>query len=232
MDLSENAPAAPPGEPLRADPHEIPYRAELKRKAIHLLALVVPLGMALLGKRGALYVLVPLSLVALAADVVRVRLAAFGRLVGLVFGPLMRPEEQPAISGPVRLNGATWVLLSAALLAAVFPIRIAVPAFTMFMIADAAAAVVGRRFGRLRWGRGRRTVEGTAAFLLAGLGVMAAFPSVVFWTGALAVLAAAAAEIPSRPFNDNLRVPLVTAAVIFALERFALGHDVPLFFGP
>ena len=31
------------------------------------------------------------------------------------------------------LNGATWVLLSATLLALIFPIRIAVPAFVMFM---------------------------------------------------------------------------------------------------
>ncbi|RMH60154.1 MAG: phosphatidate cytidylyltransferase, partial [Bacteroidetes bacterium] len=32
----------------------IPYRAELLRKAIHLLALVIPLGMTLLGKATAL----------------------------------------------------------------------------------------------------------------------------------------------------------------------------------
>ncbi len=209
----------------------IPYRAELKRKALHLLALVVPLGMALAGKLWSVYLLVPLALAALAADVLRVRSAWFARIIGRIFGSMMRLEEQPPVGGPVSFNGATWVLTSAALLALVFPIRIAVPAFVMFMLSDAAAALVGRRYGRRHWGRSARTVEGSLAFLLTGLAVVALFADVVFWVGAVSVVAATLAEALPRPFNDNLRVPMVAAAVLFLLERFALGTDVALFFG-
>ncbi len=216
-----------------ADIHTpIPYKAEVLRKAIHLLALVVPLAMALLGKTGALILLVPTTVLALSGDVLRVRSAWVARLVARIFGFLMRPEEQPPVGGPVTINGASWVLLSATLLAVVFPIRIAAPAFAMFMLSDAAAALVGRRYGRTHWGSSPRTVEGSLAFLLLGLGIMALlapFSDIVFWVGAVSVGAATLAEVPAGPFNDNLRVPMVAATVIFVLERFVLGIEVGLF---
>lgn len=209
----------------------IPYRAELLRKAIHLLALVVPLGMAVLGKTWSLLLLAPLALLAFTTDVLRVRSERVAQTVRLIFGYMMRAEEQPPVGAPVSINGATWVLLSATLLVLVFPLHIAVASFVMFMISDAVAALVGRRFGRLHWGRTARTVEGSLGFLVTGLAVIALFPTIVFWTGAVSVGLACLAEIPPRPLNDNVRVPFVAAAVLFLLERFALGHEVALFFG-
>lgn len=206
----------------------IPYREELKRKAIHLLALVVPLGMALLGKAWSIYLLVPMALLAVTADVLRVRSEAFARFIYRLFGSMMRTEERPPVGGPITINGATWVLLSAAALALIFPIRIGVAAFTMFMLSDAAAALVGRRFGRLHWGNNPRTVEGSLAFLVTGLVVMAFFPHIVFWIGAVSVVAAALAEALPRPLNDNLRVPLVAATVIVLLEHFVLDSTTAL----
>ena len=219
--------------PDRADvPTPISYKSELWRKAVHLAALVVPLGMALLGKRWSLVLLVPTTAFAVTCDVLRARSSAVARVVARIFGFMMRGEEIPPIGGPVVINGATWVLLSATLLTLIFPIRIAVPAFVMFMLSDAAAALIGRRYGRTPWGGSPRTVEGSLAFLGMGLGIMALFSffsSVTFWIGAVSVVAATAAEIPSGPFNDNLRVPMVAALVIVLLERFVLGMEVPLF---
>lgn len=212
-------PHAPePGAPAG---HEIPYRAEVARKVLHLIALVVPLFMALAGRTVALVVLIPLALAALTADVLRVRVAGFARFIDRWFGFMMRGEERPPVGGDVVINGATWVLLTAALLALLFPIHIAVPAFVMFMVADAAAALFGRRFGRHPWGQGPRTVEGSAAFLVVGMALMALFPAVAFWMGAVAVVVACAAEALPGPLNDNVRVPLVAALVLFLLERFA-----------
>jgi dolichol kinase len=53
-------------------------------------------------------------------------------------------------------------------------------------------------------------------------------PDLPFGVGAAGVTAGAVAEALPGPLNDNLRVPLVLAAMIFALERFVLGMDVPL----
>ena len=194
--------------------HEIAYADEVKRKAIHLLALVIPLVVWLVGKQIGLALLVAAAALALGADVLRVRSELFARTLYRVFGIMMRPEECPPVGGRLVLNGATWVLLSASLLVALFPLDVAVLSFTVFMIADAAAALVGRRWGRRRWGRTTRTAEGSGAFFIAGVAVMGGFGWTPWWTTLAAVAAGAAAEVPSRPLNDNIRVPLVVAAVV------------------
>ena len=213
--------------------HEIPYQAELKRKALHLLALMAPLTVTVTGKTWSLLLLAPAAVVALAADVLRVRWAPFAHFIDRVFGSLMRSEERPPVGGPVSINGATWVLVSSSLLILIFPVRIALAAFVMFMISDAAAAIVGRRIGRIHWGSSARTVEGSLAFLAVGAVVMIGFAlgsDLVLWTGLVATLFGCAAEAMPRPLNDNLRVPIVAASVLFALERFVLGRPVELFF--
>ena len=80
-------------------------------------------------------------------------------------------------------------------------------------------ALIRRRFGRHRWGGGPRTVEGSLAFLATGVAIMTLFPAVPFWVGVASVVVACGAEALPGPFNDNVRVPLVAAFVILALER-------------
>jgi len=145
------------------------YRGELLRKALHLLALSIPIGMLHVTRPTALAVLWPLALAALGADVLRARWPAFHRFIRGIFGCMMRPEELPPPGDPIAINGATWVLLSSALLATLFPLPLAATAFAIFMVGDAAAALVGRRFGRHRWPGSRRTVEGSLAFFGAAL---------------------------------------------------------------
>ncbi len=215
--------------PLPPEP-PIPFRAEVARKALHLLALVVPFGMLWLGKTWSVALLVPAALLAIGADVLRFRSEGFARFINRIFGFMMRPEEIPPVGEPVRINGASWVLISAAVLAFIFPIRLAVPAFVMFMIADAVAALVGRRWGTHRWPRINRTMEGSAAFMVGGLLVMAAFPGVTLWVGAVGIVAACLAELYTGPFNDNLLGPLAAATSMALLEYLVLGLPVPLFF--
>jgi dolichol kinase len=213
-----------------SDTHELPYRAELRRKALHLLALALPLGAALLGREAALWVLGSAALLALTCDALRSRSRRFARLIRRIFGRMMRDDEwgdgkrsdgetSDAFFG-LRINGATWTLVTMALLVALFPLPVAVASFALFMIGDAAAALVGRRWGRTTWGDGPRTVEGTAAFLVAAGLVVAPLAAVGYlpvpaWAAALTVAVAAAAEALPRPLNDNLRVPLATALVLF-----------------
>lgn len=212
-------------------PRPIPLAAELRRKALHLLALVVPIGMSVLGQHLSLLILIPLSLLAVSADVLRARSDGFSRVINRIFGPLMRDEERPPVGSRVVFNGATWVLVTATLLVALFPVSIAVPAFAMFMVSDAAAALIGRRYGRIHWGQSSRTVEGSVAFLVAGTGVMSLFPTVPFGIGVVCAAAGSGAEAMPRPLNDNVRVPLVTAAVLTALEVLLLERTVPLLLG-
>jgi dolichol kinase len=203
--------------------HEIPYSAELWRKALHLVALVIPLGTVLLGRSTALAILVPVTAVVIAADVVRVRSAGFAGWLHGTFGFMMRPEERPTIGSRPVMNGATWVFLTATLLIILFPLQIALAAFSSFMIADAAAAVVGKRFGTHRWRGTTRTVEGSLAFTITGILVMLPFPEISVWPAVAAVVPGAAAEIPSGPLNDNFRVPFVMAGVLALIHHLNAG---------
>jgi dolichol kinase len=161
--------------------------------------------------------LIPASVLAVTADALRTRHAPFRAIIRRIFGGMMRPDEWPPLGGPVVLNGATWMLLSVTLTTALFPARIAVPVLVVFMIADAMAALVGRTWGRTEWGATGRTVEGSLAFLAAGLLVMAAFP-IPFGLSAAGVLVATTVEILPWPLNDNIRVPIAFGAALFLME--------------
>ena len=194
-----------------------PLAVEGSRKALHLVALVVPLFMAVAGRSVSLMVLIPLSLLALTGDILRARVQAFRNFIEGFFGFMMRADERGPIGGPVRVNGATWVLLSAAVLSIIFPLAYAVPALASFMIGDAAAALVGIRFGRTKWGVGERTLEGSAAFVAVALPIIMLFPTITLTSGIVCVFAGAVAEIFPRPLNDNIRVPVVMATVLILL---------------
>lgn len=215
--------------PDAASPPALSLGGELRRKALHLLALVVPLGMHVLGLPAALYALLPLTALGLAGDLLRARSAAFNRTIRRVFGSMMRPEELPPPHHGLVINGATWVLMAATLLALVVPLRVAVPVFTMFMVSDAVAALVGRRWGRHRWGQTSRTMEGSAAFLATGLGIIAWFPALPFGVGAAATGVACLAEALPGPGNDNVRVPFAGAVTVVVLEAVLFGQAPALF---
>lgn len=210
---------------------QLSYRGELQRKALHLSALVAPAAMYFLGREGTLLIIAPLAILAVAADVLRTRSAGFARFIDTTFGGMMRPSERPPVGGPVVLNGATWVLVTASLLALFFPIAYAVPAFVAFMVADAAAALIGRRWGRHPWGQSARTVEGSLAFFVVCLATLAFFPGFPGWALVVAAAVGAAAEAIPRPLNDNVRVPLVIALVLFLIARYVLETPVSLFSG-
>lgn len=209
----------------------LPYTRELGRKAIHLLALTIPLGMWWVGMPGSLYILTVMALLAVTADVARVYSSRFNRIIQSIFGPLMRNEELPEGDAGVQFNGATCVLVGAALLALLFPLRIAAPVLAMAMLADAAAALVGRRLGRHSWGSLSSTVEGTAAFVGTGLAIMAFIPIIAFGPAAAGVLGGAIVEALPLRINDNIRVPLVAAFVVMGCEALFLGRPFHLFVG-
>ena len=161
---------------------EISFRAELGRKALHLGALVIPLGILLLDGNTvaswplSVVILVPLAALALVLDVARVRSSAIRDFLHRWFGWMMRPEEVPPLGGPITFNGATMMCTSAALCAALFPAGIAAAAVAILMVGDAAAALVGRRFGKIRWPGSPEAVEGSLGYAVTAFGIgLAAF---------------------------------------------------------
>ena len=204
---------------------EISYSAELRRKALHLGALVLPVGILLLGRPLAPAVLVPLAALAVSLDWARVRSEPARRVLHVVFAGLMRPHEIPPLGAPVVLNGATWMCVAAALCSMVFAPAVAAASLAMLMVGDGAAAVVGRQFGRTKWPGGLKSVEGTVAYAATAFGIglavvfwpwESAAPGVALTLGACAVGAVVGALVEAIPIplNDNVRVPLLAGAAM------------------
>jgi dolichol kinase len=183
-------------------------RHELARKSIHVATVVVPLAYARGVARGVVLAgLGFLLLVALLVELARVRSAWVGATFTRAVGGMLREHER------LRWSGATWMLLAFVLAAALFPRDVAAAAMCAVSLGDAAAAVFGRALGRTRLVNGK-TLEGAAACALA----TAAGAALVARLGAaecvVAGLCAAAAELPARPLDDNVRVALATGAGI------------------
>jgi dolichol kinase len=131
-----------------------------------------------------------------------------------LFGSTAHPHEAE------RVNSATWYSTALVLLALTGVVPAALVALAVLGVGDPAAAIVGRRFGRMPLVHGR-TVEGTLAFVLAGGAAASTLAALVHPELGLATAVGmglsgaafgAVAEAFSRRIDDNLTIPLAAFA--------------------
>ena len=144
------------------------------------------------------------------SELLRARFSWVTQTYMKLLGPIAHSHEHH------RVNSATWYATALACLSVTVTPMAATVAVAVLGIADPAAALVGRRFGRTALAGGR-TLEGSLAFVvcgaLAALAVLAAFypglgaGTMVMAAGAASVLGAVA-ELASRRLDDNLTIPL------------------------
>lgn len=187
-------------------------RRELARKAIHVSSAALPLLVWLLPRGAAVAVLVPLAAVAVAIDVTRLRWRPARYWMLRFVRPMLRHHERG------RLTGATYMVVAYALAVAVFPKPVAVAAMLFNGLGDAAAALVGKRWGRHRT-RGGKSWEGFAAGLTVNLAVALTVagldPGLTPLPAIIGAVSAAVLELLDLPLDDNLRVTLGGALAIY-----------------
>jgi dolichol kinase len=149
-----------------------------------------------------------LALPFVALDVARLAWPAWNRQAFVRFAALIRTREHG------RVTGATYTLAALLIAAWAFSPPVVAAAFLYHSVGDTAAGWVGRRFGRHRVGA--KSLEGSAAFLVAG--TLAAAPLVGLGPAVLGAAAAAAAEL-RLPVDDNFGVPLVGGGVLALVGR-------------
>jgi dolichol kinase len=210
------------------------HLGEIARKTIHLCSLSIPIVYTMIPKSTALVLLVPLTFLFGLTDVARLAWPSFRHHYHRWFGWLMRAHEKSEHQR--RLNGATYVLLSAVIGIIVFPKVIFITSFSILIVSDTIAALIGRRFGRHRFIA--KSLEGTGAFFVSAVFVIFLTPKIQYLPAeyAIAILAAlvgAAVEAMSIAIDDNLSIPFSIGAVMWlmyilllpALNVFAL--DLP-----
>ena len=193
------------------------YRVEIIRKAIHLCSVAIPIYYFLTPRDVALRLCVPVTVFALIVDVARHYYPPLKKLFNRTFGWLLRSHETDR--DRKRLSGATWVLISATLAIWIFPKIIAITGFCVLIVADMAAALIGRRFGRRKFLA--KTVEGSAAFFVSALLVVAFLPKIEYapseyLIGAGAALVATIVEALPVDLDDNFSVPMSFGAAMWA----------------
>lgn len=140
-------------------------------------------------------------------------------MVMKVFNPVAHPHEVQ------RVNSGTWYTTALLLLAATQSTLLCVTGVVVLGIGDPIAALVGRRFGRIKLLHGR-SLEGTLAFAISA--TLATFVAFILFQPALGIglalgLAAAAsvsgalAELFSLRVDDNFSIPLSAAAGVAVL---------------
>lgn len=205
------------------------YATELIRKSIHLGSLSIPVIYYFIPRNTALAILIPLTLIFALSDIARLHIPAFGTLYNRLFGFLLRRHELRAAKP--RLTGATYVLLSALLCIWFFPKVVVITAFAILIISDTAAALIGRRYGRHPLLG--KSLEGSTAFLVTALLVVALAPKIHYHPaeyviGAVAALIGAIAEaVSGDAVDDNLSIPISIGLVMWVLYGILLpGVDV------
>ncbi len=193
------------------------YAVELVRKGIHLCSLSIPVVYYFISKSTALSILLPLTLVFGLSDLARVYHPPTRRLYHRLFGWLLRSHELDDAAR--HLNGATYVLLSACAFLWLLPKVVFITAFSILIVSDTLAALVGRRFGIRPFLK--KTLEGTTAFFLSALVVVACTPKAgmgvgEYMAGAGAALVGALVEASGLPLDDNFLVPLSVGMSLWA----------------
>jgi dolichol kinase len=213
---------------------------EIYRKLLHGFALILPAaifyGPDMLGLRPhpidqtiiSLYLGVVLVF-SLSIEALRLRKSSFSRIFNLCFGSMLRSEEAKQLTGATYIFAGSFFCSLMAINGRVAAAS-AFLALTLFILGDAAAALVGKSLGRTRIGG--KTLEGalgcfTLCFLLS-FGVFPILPDFtsvwgeIFWTDAfflsamVAILELFPVRVGKTILNDNLYVPAITtlAAIV------------------
>jgi dolichol kinase len=176
-------------------------RRELMRKSFHMSSVALPLFAWVAPRPVGLALLVPLAVTAITVDTVRLRFRGPRYLFLRATRTLLRHHERRGYAG------ATYMVVAYAGALAVFPQPVAVAGMLYNALGDAAAALIGKRFGRHRtsWGK---SWEGYAAGMATSLAVGFAIPGISPAGAVMGAVAASTLEFLPLPLDDNMRVTL------------------------
>lgn len=197
----------------------IDYKDELVRKLIHLTSLLIPIIYYFIPRTSAAIILGALSLFAISLDLARYLSPQIGSVFYKIFGFLLRRHEVDEEKR--NLNGATYVLISALISVLIFPKVIFITAFSMLIIGDTLAALIGRKFGKHKLLF--KSLEGTLAFFVGSSLVVLFTPKVgnfpeEFIIGFIGAFIGAIVEnVSSHYVDDNLSIPLSIGFVMWIL---------------
>lgn len=177
---------------------------EILRKGFHLMSVAIVMVYAFFGKE---LVLQFMTLYLVSILIIEHLRLDFGYKVPLV-NYLFRKKEEKGIGGYV------YFTLGAIVAASVFSKNVAYAAILMTTFGDMSAALIGKRFGKVRIFRGGKSLEGSLAEFFVDLIIGYAFLSNIVIAFLMAFVATFV-ETNFEKIDDNLAIPVFSG---FAAE--------------
>lgn len=216
-------------QPVLESPAEtqIAYENELARKLIHVCSISIPIIYYHISQELALLLLAPMFLGFFAVDLLKMFVKPLARWYYRTFGSMLRTHELDEARH--NFNGATYVTLAALLSVWFFPKMITIAVFSILILSDTAAALIGRKFGKHKIAS--KTLEGSIAFFAVAVLVVLQTPKLNFGIGVATAVVATLVELyPVKIFgfalDDNLTIPLVAGAFALLCYIFFLPQEL------
>ena len=197
----------------------INYRDELVRKLIHLCSLSIPIIYYFIPRFDAIIILSVFTFSAVILDLSRYFHPSIGKIFYKLFGVLLRKHELD--NKKKNLNGATYVFISALICVIIFPKVFFLTGFSILIVSDSLAALIGRKFGKHKFLF--KSLEGTLAFFISASIVVLFTPKIEglmteYLIGIIAAGVGAIVENISFGFaDDNLSIPISIGLTMWIL---------------
>jgi dolichol kinase len=190
---------------------------QIGRKLYHLIGGVGLLSLYyVLGRDRALLFYSVLFLMVLGLDIMRLSVPSINDFFFTRFKSFIRKNEAH------RLTGSAPYVLGIGLSLYLYTEEVATAAICFLAFGDVAATTIGERFGKTKIGD--KSLEGTAAFVLAALAAgwscSLIMPGLSPGTVLFGALVAAGVELLTLPVNDNFLIPIVSGGVMELIFRF------------
>jgi dolichol kinase len=183
----------------------------LGRKIFHLVGGLGLLSLYFIFNRSTAFILYgALIVIVLMIEIVRLYSPSLNKYLYTRLGGVIRENEKQKMSGTVPY------ILGVGLSFYAYATPVAAAAICFLAFGDVAATTVGERYGKTKIGN--KSLEGTAAFIVASLivGFLLSFAGLQLapWVMVLGALAAAGIELLPLSLNDNLMIPILAGAVM------------------
>lgn len=194
--------------------HEL--KTEIYRKSLHLSSLWMPVFIYFMPRVWSLVLFgggLILNLIIEYLNFRRVRAAS--NIFRRIFQKILRSKENNRkVFTP---SGSVYVLAAAFLSCVFFPPLIAAAGLAVMLVSDTIAALVGKRFGRLKIYK-KKSLVGSIAFFVSALIIVWSINGLSFSTLIACFLATMAELYEDRlKIDDNLSIPLIVSFVLFFL---------------
>ena len=185
---------------------------EIQRKITHFIGLVIPILYHYIdNKQLVVGILAFVTWLLLCFEILRYVFPDFSSLLLKFISPILRPHEKQG-----KILGSTYFVTSSLLSIVLFPQEIAVASITFLVLGDLFAAIIGKKWGRIKIFSGK-SFEGSLACFIICFFVSILVIRIKPVVGFFGAIAATIFELVPIGIDDNLTMPLTSGFVMWAI---------------